>query len=219
MVDLHIHSTYSDGEDEPETIIETAIGLGMEHICITDHVTACTPWLDDYVRDIRALARKYRNHIDVLCGFESKVIDLHGQLDALDEFYEKVDLVFGAFHDIPTENGLAAAQPRRPSSRDLSRCWFESFCNLIANPHVHIIAHPTAVLGMYGLKLSRTRKLEIARRAKRYDIALERNSKYGVPDAEFVDILGRRGVRLTRGSDSHNVAQFTQRNAKRKNRD
>jgi histidinol phosphatase-like PHP family hydrolase len=212
LVDLHIHSTYSDGSDEPEVLIETAVSIGLKHICITDHVTACIPWLDDFVHTIRQLAEKYRNHIEVHCGIEAKVIDLKGNLDALDDFYGKVDLVFGAFHDIPTEDGLAATLHRRPSSRNLLNCWFEAFCNLVENPHVHIIAHPTAVLDMYGLKLSRTRKTQIARLAGRHDIAFERNAKYGVPDQEFLEILARRRVSLTRGSDSHSIAQLVRHN-------
>lgn len=38
-IDLHIHSTYSDGTETPETIINMAIEQGLRVISITDHAT------------------------------------------------------------------------------------------------------------------------------------------------------------------------------------
>lgn len=35
--DLHIHSTYSDGKDTPEEIVEAAKAAGLRYISITDH--------------------------------------------------------------------------------------------------------------------------------------------------------------------------------------
>jgi len=205
VVDLHIHSTYSDGVDPPEALIEAAVEVGLKHICIADHVNACVPWLPDFAGHIRRLAEKYRGTIEVLSGIETKIIDLRGTLDAGPDFYGQVDLVLGAIHDIPTDEGFAAARDDKLSKTQLLTFWQETFCRLLENPHVHIIAHPTAVLDAYGLNLSRTSKIEIARLARRCGKALERNSKYNVPDKEFLDILVRRKVRLVRGTDSHSV--------------
>lgn len=36
-VDLHIHSTYSDGAFSPEQVVDTAVELGIDAISITDH--------------------------------------------------------------------------------------------------------------------------------------------------------------------------------------
>lgn len=38
-IDLHIHSNFSDGEDSPETIVESCKALGLELISLTDHDT------------------------------------------------------------------------------------------------------------------------------------------------------------------------------------
>ncbi|HVI41402.1 MAG TPA: PHP domain-containing protein, partial [Anaerovoracaceae bacterium] len=37
MIDLHLHTTSSDGSDEPEEILRKAEQLGLSHISITDH--------------------------------------------------------------------------------------------------------------------------------------------------------------------------------------
>ncbi|NND03539.1 MAG: PHP domain-containing protein [Acidimicrobiia bacterium] len=36
-VDLHLHSTFSDGTEEPETIVQLAVDAGLEAIALTDH--------------------------------------------------------------------------------------------------------------------------------------------------------------------------------------
>jgi len=36
-LDLHVHSTFSDGSYTPEQVVDTAIGLGISAISITDH--------------------------------------------------------------------------------------------------------------------------------------------------------------------------------------
>ena len=37
MIDLHIHSTFSDGTDTPEEIVEKAYNMGLSAIALTDH--------------------------------------------------------------------------------------------------------------------------------------------------------------------------------------
>jgi predicted metal-dependent phosphoesterase TrpH len=37
MIDLHLHTTYSDGSDEPEVVLRKAEQLGLRYISITDH--------------------------------------------------------------------------------------------------------------------------------------------------------------------------------------
>ncbi len=36
-IDLHVHTTYSDGVFSPEKIVDTALGVGLDAIAITDH--------------------------------------------------------------------------------------------------------------------------------------------------------------------------------------
>ncbi len=37
MIDLHMHSTFSDGTDTPEELIGHAVGLGLNAVALTDH--------------------------------------------------------------------------------------------------------------------------------------------------------------------------------------
>ena len=38
-INLHIHSIYSDGNNSIREIVDKAIKLGLDYICITDHFT------------------------------------------------------------------------------------------------------------------------------------------------------------------------------------
>lgn len=71
IVDLHHHTTYSyDGSSTPDEVIQNAIAHGVSVLGITDHQFSIGTSLYTYVREIRALQRKYQDHIRVLCGLE-----------------------------------------------------------------------------------------------------------------------------------------------------
>lgn len=46
MIDLHLHSVYSDGSDTPEAIVRSSVLAGMKAIALTDHDTAAG--IDDF---------------------------------------------------------------------------------------------------------------------------------------------------------------------------
>ena len=51
-VDLHIHTTYSDGSFSPEKIVDTALDVGLEAIAITDHDNILSHQIAlDYAKD------------------------------------------------------------------------------------------------------------------------------------------------------------------------
>ena len=51
-VDLHIHTSYSDGAFSPEKIVDTAIDAGLEAIAITDHDNVLSHQIAlDYAKD------------------------------------------------------------------------------------------------------------------------------------------------------------------------
>lgn len=61
-VDLHLHSYYSDGSDDPQTIIQKAYALGLHTIAICDHDTyTCSPELIAYAKEVG---------IELLAGME-----------------------------------------------------------------------------------------------------------------------------------------------------
>ncbi|MGE5188504.1 MAG: histidinol phosphate phosphatase domain-containing protein [Gemmatimonadota bacterium] len=62
MIDLHIHSTFSDGELIPSEVVSRALAAGYTHLAITDHVDPSNIEfvVDRMVRVCRELAGKVR---------------------------------------------------------------------------------------------------------------------------------------------------------------
>lgn len=207
--DWHIHSTFSDGRNEPGEIIEAAISLGLELVAITDHVNRESEWLDDFVIEIERLKSRYDDKIKILSGIEAKVIDLDGNIDAREEFFKKVDIVLGAFHRIPNSNGFISRE-EIPVERDrVLNFWYKAFLSLLEKDnHVDIIAHPTNILKINGIDVPLWMKREITRVGRRTGKIFEFNLKYNVPDEEFINMLREKDIPMSIGGDAHSVEEL-----------
>jgi histidinol phosphatase-like PHP family hydrolase len=76
MMDLHNHTTYSDGKFSPRDIVEAGIKAGLDVVGISDHYrttktkSLLPSQLDEYVEHVRRLAIHYKDKIRVLVGVE-----------------------------------------------------------------------------------------------------------------------------------------------------
>lgn len=96
--DLHVHTTYSDGNHTPEEMVLAAIEQGMTTIGFSDH--SYTPFdleccvaldqLEAYKAEIAALKEKYRDKIEILCGIEQDYLS--------ETSTEGFDYVIGSVH-------------------------------------------------------------------------------------------------------------------------
>lgn len=79
-INLHNHTTFSDGKLAPEELVQAAIEAGLTHIGISDHFRSAklaasaqyviSEGIDDYIQTIRSLAKAYAARIRVLAGLE-----------------------------------------------------------------------------------------------------------------------------------------------------
>ena len=77
LINLHTHSTFSDGWFSPQEIVAKAAEGGLTHIAITDHfetmkVRRCLSRenLEEYIALVKNLDRKYDGGLRVLAGVE-----------------------------------------------------------------------------------------------------------------------------------------------------
>ena len=76
--DLHIHTTFSDGNDDPREMVLAAIDRGLDTIGFSDHaytdfdVSYCLPKerIEEYVSTVSSLREEVRGRIRILCGVE-----------------------------------------------------------------------------------------------------------------------------------------------------
>lgn len=98
--DFHMHTTYCDGKNSAEEMVLAAIDGGLKAVGISGHVYTsfderyCMS-LENIVKyhdEIRALAEKYKDKIDVYCGIEQDYFS--------DYPMDKWDYVIGSVHYI-----------------------------------------------------------------------------------------------------------------------
>lgn len=130
--DLHMHSTYSDGQDALEVMVAASSALGYEYIAVTDHSeragAARTVTRDTLARQRDEIARLRERYpsIAILHGIEVDIMP-NGRLDFPDSVLETLDIVLASLHD----------DARHDARRLTRRC-----VGAIRHPLVSIITHP-----------------------------------------------------------------------------
>jgi DNA polymerase (family 10) len=101
---FHIHSTYTDGKESMEAMIEECIKLGYEYIGISDHSVSAryanglsADELESQIEYIGRLNKKYADKIKIFKGVESDILP-DGSLDYDDKTLSKLDFVIASVH-------------------------------------------------------------------------------------------------------------------------
>jgi DNA polymerase (family 10) len=197
--DLHAHSKASDGHDSVATMAEAAQRLGLEYLAITDHSKHLTVAHGmDPARLLKQAGEIDRLNLELpsialLKGIEVDILE-DGSLDLPDSVLAGLDIVVAAVH----------------SKFDLPRArQTERILKALANPRVHILAHPSGRLieerEPYDVDMQK-----ILRSAKAHDVALEVNSH---PDRlDLTDTYSRaakeEGALLSINSDAHSTFEL-----------
>ena len=130
--DLHMHTTYSDGRDSLESMVEGCHALGYEYMAITDHSTraaASRTLARDDIRHQRAAIDAQRERypgMTILHGIEVDILQ-DGRLDFEDAVLEQFDIVLASLHD------HAFQDADRLTRRTLAA---------IRHPLVNVLCHP-----------------------------------------------------------------------------
>ena len=110
---FHMHTTWCDGSDDPETVILSAIAKGFGTIGFSSHSSypddsACTipaARLADYFAEVRALAAKHSASIKVLCGVEADYIPDSTDPDRSRYAAFRPDYIIGSVHYVIATDG------------------------------------------------------------------------------------------------------------------
>lgn len=130
--DLHMHSTYSDGQDTIESMVRAAAALGYEYVAITDHSEnaaasrTVTPDQLARQRDEIERLRPLFPGVAILHGLEVDILP-DGRLDGADAILETLDIVLASLHEAAGQDGHALTR---------------RYLRAIAHPLVNVITHP-----------------------------------------------------------------------------
>jgi DNA polymerase (family 10) len=197
---LHVHSTWSDGQNTMREMAEACIAHGYKYLGITDHsrVAAYAGGLnaDDLRRqgeEIDHLNEEFAGRLLILKGTECDILK-DGALDFPDEVLAELDFVVASIH---SNFNL----PEKEQTKRMIRA--------VSNPYVNIIGHPTGriLLSREGYTLDMEAVI---------DAAIERNvcieinahpSRFDM-DWRLVKRARDKGMKIPIDSDAHAVAGF-----------
>lgn len=192
--DLHMHTTWSDGAQSVEEMVNRAREKMYEYICITDHskfLQVANGLNETRLRkqreEINRLNEKYSD-IHIFAGVEMDILP-NGTLNFEDDFLKEMDFVIGAIHS---------------SFNQSEEKIMERLYAALDNPYVSLIAHPTGRL--IGRREGYRADVEkLIERAKETGTALELNANPNRLDlsSDWVRKAQETGVPIAINTDAH----------------
>ncbi len=194
--DLQMHSTWSDGKQTIEEMLEGCVARGYEYFAMTDHskALAMTGGLDaaKLKEQWEEIAEVQERHpeIRILRGMEVDIL-ADGELDLEDEMLAELDVVLVSVHsrfDLPE-----AEQTER-------------MLKAVRHPAVNILAHPT------GRLINRRDEMrfdleEVLRCAAEHEVVVELNAHPDRLDLKDSHLIRARelGLEVVISTDAHRV--------------
>jgi DNA polymerase (family 10) len=197
--DLHLHSSWSDGENSIEEMAERCISKGYKYMAVTDHsslLQIANGLSEDDLKkqwdQISKLNLKFRN-FKILKGVEVEIKG-DGTLDLKRNTLKQADIVIGAIHSGFKQN---------------KKTLTKRFSKAMDTGLIDIIAHPT------GKLLGKREAYElywekIFNKAKETHTALEINASPLRLDLNDINCRSAKeaGVKIAINTDSHNLSQL-----------
>ncbi len=192
---LHVHSTWSDGQNTIRELVEACIARGLTYLGLTDHskTAAYAGGLneDDLRRqqeEIDRLNEEYAGRIRILKGTECDILR-DGSLDYADDVLASLDFVVASIHSL--FNLSPGEQTRR-------------MLHAISNPYVDIIGHPTGriLLGREGYSLDLDSVIDAA---AEHGVCIEINAHPSRLDLDwrYLHRARDKGIKIPIDPDAH----------------
>ena len=187
-VDMHLHTSKSDGRDSVHNIIEAAELKGLDLIALTDHGPGhgsgvTEKMVQETKKEVVLLQPSYR--VRILTGIEAEILPT-GEVYLADR--KGIDIVLASFHGA--------------SSWEL---YYTAVMRAMADEKVDVLAHHAWSAGAQFAPIQEYEDL-LVEVLRDNGVAIEINSKHCVPSWDFLAKCRDAGVKYTIGSDAHKVA-------------
>lgn len=203
--DKHIHSSWSDGEDDILSIVAKARVLGLKHIAITDHIRSSSTYFDSYFDAIKK--SRIGSEMDILVGFEAKIENFFGGVDFSDDVGKRADIRIASVHRFPIGNKLY--EPGMFVKKACQEIELELAVSAVKGKKFDVLGHA----GGMSLKTYNDFRSdyfeEIISQCKENDIAFELNSSHHLPVLdELLPLLYKYDPLVSFGSDAHKLDEI-----------
>jgi len=192
---LHVHSTWSDGQNTIRELVDACIARGLTYLGLTDHskIAAYAGGLTEedlrnQHEEIDRLNEEYAGRIRILKGTECDILR-DGSLDYADDVLASLDFVVASIHS------LFNLSPEEQTQRML---------RAISNPYVDIIGHPTGriLLGREGYTLDLDAVIDAA---AEHNVCIEINAHPSRLDLDwrYLHRARDKGIKIPINPDAH----------------
>lgn len=198
--DLHMHSTWSDGQMSILEMAQAADERGLQYIVISDHSVSLgiangltVERLLKQADEIREVNDEMGPEFRVFHGTEME-IRANGELDYSDDILKQLDFVIASPH-------IGLRQPKEQITERLLRA--------IENQYVHMIAHPTGRLipDRRGADVDMERIIAAAA-ANRTILEVNANPQRLDLSAKHVRLAIELGAKMAINTDAHHSDHF-----------
>lgn len=226
--DFHIHTSFCDGHDTPEEMVQSAVEKGLKQVGILCHSyvpfdNCCIPLerVDEFKAEVARLKEKYRGQIDVFCGIEADIYSPQ----SLDGF----DYVIGSVHYLKHGEKYIAIDDTPQILEDMIDRYYGSDFYACAENYFATVAkwvkRKPDIIGHFDLIKKFSRKIPFDAENARYKAAWQSVADalltLGVPfevntggmsrgyldeaypSHEIAEYIKKRGGRLIISSDAH----------------
>jgi len=197
--DVHMHTTYSDGNSTIEQMAAHAQSLGYDYIAITDHSQSLgvargldPDRLGSQMKEIDVFNDTHKG-IKVLKGMEVDILS-DGSLDMDTGLLDRLDIVIGSIHS-------GFKQSKEQITKRLIKAMETGLVDLIGHPSGRLIGERDAYEVDWDAVFSA---------AKKYNVAMEINSyplRLDLTDT-MIKIAHERGLKFMITTDSHDPQQM-----------
>lgn len=208
-IDMHMHTTWTDGKNSMQEMVSKAIENGLSQIAITEHIREQSNYYSDYISEAQAIKKKAS--IDFFFGFESKIKSVLGDLDISDAAMKAADIIVASVHRIPY--GGEYLYPKEISYDDLCDLEREMSISVIRKNEGRIILGHCGGMSIaaYG-KFPEDYFRDIIIECVKYNAVFEFNYKYHhIYENLLKDLLLEFNPYVSVGSDAHDVGMVSKR--------
>ena len=195
---LHVHSTWSDGQNTIREMAEACVARGLTYLGLTDHSKTAAyagglneEDLHQQHEEIDLLNKEYAGRIRILKGIECDILR-DGSLDFKDDVLATLDFVVVSIHS------LFNLSPEEQTQRML---------HAISNRYADIIGHPTGriLLGRDGYALDLDAVIDAA---AEHGVCIEINAHPTRLDLDwrYLHRARDKGIKIPINPDAHGIS-------------
>jgi putative hydrolase len=204
-IDLHIHTSFSDGEYTINEAVKIAEKKGLKVVAITDHYSEVHFNLQRITRSNFTRYVKTLERFNVIKGVEVEILQ-DGTIPISKPKVEELDVVLGGLHSINNIKFWDDSTPIWDAKRFVEKVRV-ILIRAIESGLLDIIAHvswlPETIRKEKQNRITNDWIESVVDACCDWGVAVELNCAWRVPDARVITHCVKKGVALSIGSDAH----------------